>query len=158
MFPSHDQQKVRNKLVHKLSELIYQRTSDGLRRKSIVTCSKWAQEYRVMGGTYPGPWNHEHFPWLKEIMDDESEESVIMKCAQSGFTEAMLNLCLYSMDMKALSCLYILPNKTPDATDFAAARFGAALDLSPHISNIFSDVNNNNLKRAGSACLYTSGS
>ena len=60
--------------------------------------------------------------------------------------------------MRQESVLYLLPTKTPDATDFSAVRFDRALEMSPHLENIFSDVKNVGTKRAGSAVLYIRGS
>lgn len=60
--------------------------------------------------------------------------------------------------MRQESVLYLLPTKTPDATDFSATRFDPALELSPHLSKMFSDVKNVGTKRAGSAVLYIRGS
>jgi hypothetical protein len=57
-----------------------------------------------------------------------------------------------------MSCLYVLPASTPDASDFSASRFDPALELSPHLSNMFSDVKNVGHKRAGSANLFIRGS
>jgi hypothetical protein len=90
--------------------------------------------------------------------DADDHYCVGQKGAQLGYTETVLDRVLYSIDMKRLSCLYVLPNKTPDASDFSSSRFDAALDLSPHITNMFSDVRNVGHKRAGSANLFIRGS
>ncbi len=60
--------------------------------------------------------------------------------------------------MRQESVLYLLPTKTPDATDFSSTRFDPALEMSPHLENMFSDVKNVGTKRAGSAVLYIRGS
>ena len=44
------------------------------------------------------------------------------------------------------------------ATDFSTSRFDPALELSPHLNNLFSDVKNVGHKRAGSANLFVRGS
>ena len=131
----------------------------GLQRQSIVTASEWACKYRKMGGkSFPGAWSFKYHPWLKDMHDSNAVTNVGMKAAQMGFTEAMLNLVFFQMDMFASDCLYILPSKTPDASDFSAARFDSALQLSPHINNMFSNVKNVGHKKAGSANLYIRGS
>lgn len=134
------------------------RVASGLQRKSITRPSRWACTCRVMGEPYPGAWSFTHHPWLKEMHDSEAEMNVGQKSAQMGFTEAVLNLTFYHIDVKCVDCLYVLPSKHPDATDFSSGRFDRALELSPHLSTIFSDVKNVGHKRAGTANMYIRGS
>lgn len=142
-------------LSHDLGMLIAERVAAGLKRKSIVTPSKWAENYRVMPS---GPWTFKYHPWTRVMHDSTAELNVGMKAAQMGFTETVLNLTFYNMDVKSRDCLYVLPAKTPDASNFSAARFDSALELSPHLANMFSQVKNVGHKRAGSANLYIRGS
>lgn len=111
-----------------------------------------------MAGSFPGKFNFDHYPWLRKMHDVEGELNIGQKAAQLGYTELLLNLVFYHIDILGQDCLYILPTKTPDATDFSASRFDAALELSPHLQNLFSDVKNVGHKRAGSANLYVRGS
>lgn len=113
---------------------------------------------RVMSKPYPGPWTFRYHPWLKEMHDSEAEMNVGQKAAQLGFTEAVLNITFKTIDVDRTDCLYVLPAKTPDASDFSASRFDAALELSPHLLNLFSDVKNVGHKRAGTTNLYIRGS
>jgi len=62
------------------------------------------------------------------------------------------------MDVRRTDCLYVLPNKTPDAGDFSASRFDVLLELSDHLKKMFSDVKNVGHKRAGPTSLYIRGS
>ncbi len=87
----------------------------------------------------------------------EYEVNVGQKAAQMGFTETVLNIVLYYIDIHNVDCLYVLPSKTPDASDFSAARFDTALELSPHLRSMFSDVRNVGHKRAGNTNLYIRG-
>lgn len=149
--------------MHKLLKLFSQEVTNGLRRRSITTCSKWAESCRIMppikGIQFaPSPWSFKYYPWLKEMHDCEAELIVGQKSAQMGFTEWALNTSLYSIDIKRTDVLYILPAKSPDAKDFSASRFDGALELSPHLSNLFSDVKNIGHKRAGSTNFYLRGS
>lgn len=130
----------------------------GLNRKSIQTCSKWAETYRVMGAPYPGLWSFKHHPWLREMHDSKAELNVGQKAAQMGFTETVLNISLFNIDVLRESVMYILPSKIPDAADFSSARFDVALELSEHLANLFTDSKNIGHKRAGSANLYIRGS
>lgn len=130
----------------------------GLERKAVTSCSKWAQLYRIMGQPVPGPYSFTYHPWCKDMHDCEEETMVGMKAAQMGYTEVALNKTFYAMDILGQSVLYILPSSHPDAGDFSSSRFDPAVELSPHISSMFSDVKNVGHKRAGSASLYIRGS
>lgn len=111
-----------------------------------------------MGKPYPGPWTFNHHPWLREIHDADCEEVVGRKAAQMGFTECAINKTFYAIDVKGESVLYLLPASKPDAHDFSTSRFDPALELSPHLSNLFSDTKNIGHKRAGTANLFIRGS
>lgn len=143
---------------HDLGQLFVQRIASGLKRKSISTPSQWALQYRIMGGTFPGPWTFKYHPWLKEMHDTIAEHNCGQKCAQVGYSETMLNTVFYTMDVEGVDALYVLPNKSPDAKDFSASRFDPALELSPYLRKMFSDVKNVGHKRAGSANLFVRGS
>ena len=144
--------------MNALSRLLTERLVSGLQRKSVVTPSKWAETYRVMGSPYPGPWTFKRHPWLRGMHDSEADYNVGQKAAQMGFTETVLNVCFYYIDIYSIDCLYILPAKTPDASDFSAARFDPAIEASPHLKQLFSDVKNVGHKRAGTTNLYLRGS
>jgi|2_EtaG_2_1085320.scaffolds.fasta_scaffold00029_12 hypothetical protein len=140
-----------------LQEEIAAKISAGLQRRTVKSCSKWAEKYRVMGKPFPGTWSFDHHPWLLEMHDTQAEKTVGQKAAQMGYTEWAMNLTFYNMDVNSFDCLYILPT-SDDAGDFSAGRFDPALELSPHLRGFFSDVNNVRLKRAGSNTLYVRGS
>lgn len=129
----------------------------GLKRRTLTKCSKWAQACVVMGKPFPGPLNFRHHPWSKDMHDSEATWTVGQKAAQMGYSTVLLHRTLYEIDVKRQNCLYLLPTKTPDATDFTVTRFDPALELSPYLKNLFSDVNNVSVKRAGSANLYVRG-
>ena len=80
------------------------------------------------------------------------------KAAQMGFTEWALNRSLFTIDVVGVDVLYVLPAKTPDASDFSAARFDPAIEASPYLTNLFNDVKNVGHKRAGNRSLYIRGS
>lgn len=144
--------------MHKLKRLLAERLAVGLKRSSITSCSRWAENYRIMDRPFPGKWTFIHHPWLREMHDSIAERNVGQKSAQMGYTETALNIVFYSIDVLRIDCLYILPAKTPDAGDFSAARFDPALELSPHLETLFSDVKNVGHKRAGTTNLYIRGS
>ncbi len=129
----------------------------GLRRKTLTKCSRWAENCVIMGGSFPGPIGWDNYPWLKEMHDAESEWVIGQKSAQMGYSISAMNRTFFHMDVHHRSCLYLLPTKTPDASDFSSTRFDPQLELSPHLSKMFSDVKNVGTKRAGSATLYIRG-
>lgn len=131
------------------------RISSGLNRLAVTTPSKWAETYRMMP---EGLWNFSKHPWLREMHDSQAEKNVGQKAAQMGYTETLLNLAFFTIDVLARDVLYVLPNSSPNASDFSSGRFDPALELSPHLKTLFSDVHNIGHKRAGSANLYVRGS
>lgn len=140
--------------INNLRSAFLERMAAGLQRKSITSCSQWAKLYRVLKD---GPWSFKYHPWLLEPHDSQCELHVVQKGAQLGFTELLLNVSLYTVDVKGTDVLYVLPNKTPDAGDFSTARFNPALELSPYLSKLFSS-NNQGHKRGGVNNLYIRGS
>ena len=137
-----------------LKEMLAERIATGLKRKSITSCSRWAENYRFIKGI---PWRFRRHPWLREMHDCDSNLVVGQKAAQMGFTEWALNTCFYEIDIHGHDVLYVLPSKD-DASDFSSGRFDPALESSPHLKNLFSDVSNVGHKRAGQSNLYVRGS
>jgi hypothetical protein len=90
--------------------------------------------------------------------DSEAYKNVGQKSAQGGFTEVCIDRTFFMIDIRRTDCLYVLPNKSPDASDFSTSRFGAALELSSHLKQLFNDVQNVGHKRAGATNLYIRGS
>jgi hypothetical protein len=111
-----------------------------------------------MGQPFPGLMNFDHHPWAREMHDCDAEFMVGQKGAQLGYTEVALNKTFYNIDILGNSVLYVLPAATPGASNFSTSRFDPALELSPHLQNLFSDVKNIGHKRAGSANLFIRGS
>lgn len=142
----------------KLREQLLETIASGLKRKTLTKCSKWTEEYIVVGGEFPGPFRFKYYPWQKEMHDSEARRNVGQKAAQMGYTTAVMNRTFYNIDIKHKSVLYLLPTKTPDATDFSSTKFDPLLELSDHLAKMFSDVRNVHTKRAGSAILYIRGS
>jgi len=127
-------------------------------RSSVTKASEWACKYRVMPKPFPGPWNFKHHPWTREMHDAQDELIVGMKAAQMGYTEAAINRSFFALDVLQENVLYVFPSASPDAKDFTASRFNPALELSPHLQQLFSDVQNIGHKRAGSANFFIRGS
>lgn len=138
-----------------IDKILVERIISGLRRTAVKKPSKWAETYRQMKD---GMWRFDRHPWLKGMHDSEKEYNVGQKAAQMGYTETLLNLVFYGIDIKCMDCLYVLPNKNPDASDFSATRFGPALAMSPHLQNLFTNTDNVGVKSTGTASLYVRGS
>jgi hypothetical protein len=143
---------------HALAQLFMQRIASGLKRRSVQSCSRWAEQYRMMGKPFPGPWTFKYHPWLRAMHDCKSRVMVGQKCAQVGYTETALNKTFFNIDILGNSVLYVLPTTTPGASNFSASRFDPALSASPHIQSLFSDVKNIGHKRSGTANLFIRGS
>ncbi len=143
--------------MNELQLLFAQTVFKGCQRKSIVRCSDWAQQYRIMGQPFPGPARFDMLPWSRGMHDCDAEMWVGQKSAQAGYTETALDRCLFSIDIKGQSVLYVLPT-ADHASDFSSSRFDVALEMSPHLQTIFSNTKNVGHKRAGSASLFVRGS
>lgn len=145
-------------MSHDLMQLMAERISAGLRRKSLTSCSRWTENCRVMGRPFPGPWSFKYHPWSREMHDSNAEVNVGQKSAQAAFTETALNRTFFNIDVRRIDCLYVLPAATPDAHDFSSARFNPALESSEHLKKMFSEVDNIGHKRSGNVNLYIRGS
>lgn len=147
-----------------LKQAFMERLNAGLMRHAVKDAAKWAETYRVMatkeanGIIKTEPWSFKYHPWLKGMHNSTEQRNVGQKAAQMGFTETLLNLAFYSIDVLGRDVLYVLPNKNPECGDFSSGRFDAARAISPHLMNLFSDTDNIGHKRAGHANFYIRGS
>jgi hypothetical protein len=107
-----------------------------------------------MGKPFPGPWTYKFHPWTRAMSDSKSEANCSQKGAQLSVTEALLNITLFTIDVKRINCLYVLPSFRPDVLDFSSSRFDAALKMSPALRDLFSDVKNTGHKMSGHVSLY----
>jgi phage terminase large subunit GpA-like protein len=86
--------------------LIRRARAAGLRPDTQLLVSEWADAHRRLpkkSSAEPGPWRTDRTPYLREIMDcmsstSEVEEVVLMKAAQVGGSEAILNTLGYVVD------------------------------------------------------------
>ncbi len=91
----------------------------GVTPPKLVSVDEWAAEKRIVPNysPEPGKWRNERTPYLKQIMYELSpqsptEEVVVIKGTQLGFTEVGINTILYYMDLHPCPMMMILPNKT----------------------------------------------
>jgi phage terminase large subunit GpA-like protein len=90
---------------------------DGLRPIPRLSVSDWADKFRYLSPTAsaePGLWRTDRTPYLKEILDrlsanDITQEIVVMKGAQLGFTEAGNNWIGYIVDIAPAPTLMVMP-------------------------------------------------
>ena len=143
--------------MHQLQEVFSNLIKTGLDRKSATSPAKWACLYRVLGGEASGPWTFDKFPWLIDMHNSVAPMNIGKKAAQMGFTETVLNLTFYRLDMLNQDCLYILPTAKPAASNFSSSRVDSAVMLSEHLTDLFSNIKNSQHKRAGSADLFIRG-
>lgn len=129
----------------------------GLRDKTLTTCSKWASASVVLGKPFPGPLGYKYHPWTQGMMDSTASFNSGQKSAQMGYSIACLMWSLFQIAHHKESVMYLLPSKTPGATNFSATRFDPLLESSPKLASLFSDVKNVTIKRAGLATLYMLG-
>lgn len=121
-----------------------------LLEKGALLPSEWAERHRVLK---TGPWRWDGYEYLRALHDDMHPQIVIAKGAQIGITETMLNRTLYFLDVKRFDSLYVFPTDD-DVTQFSAARFDPALEMSAYLRELFSDVKNVHHKRAGAVNMY----
>jgi phage terminase large subunit GpA-like protein len=99
-----------------------------------LSVSEYAENYRSLplGTPFPGPWDNDRTPYLREMMDDMGPQSIIqeeycLKGHQIGFTAAAENIILYWMDLNPTTILYV--SATDDLLkDWVNKRLEAAID------------------------------
>lgn len=125
----------------------------------------WATAYRIMPDgrpyeildptrTYYQPYLYEPYKVLGEL--PTGGRVVVMKSAQTGWTETALNATFWFMDTKGEGVLYMLPTDGI-LGDFAQARINKAIKLSPELRRAFTDVDNVHIKVGYGQALYLRG-
>ncbi len=131
--------------------------TEGLKSKTLTSCSRWAENRRVMGAPFSGNYSYLRHPWCREIHDSQAAWTIAMKAAQLGVTETGINRAFFTLDQLKRDVLYVLPTSL-NASDFSKARFSTALKLSPYLKDLFVDTNTVGLKSTGTNVLYIRGS
>jgi len=100
------------------------------------------------------------YPFLKDIYFALGvggvKHVIIMKCRQIGCTELSINAALYAIDVFGMNVIYTLPGQQ-ELRDFSGARFGRVVKSSPRIKDMFTSIDNLDLKVGKSASLYFRG-
>lgn len=116
---------------------------DGIIPPEEVLLWEWADKYRVLpqvSSSEHGPWRTSRFPYLKEPMYELSPQSpskhiVIMKGAQTGFTEIALNWMFCTIHRYPAPLLYV--QKTIEAVEkFSKQRFAPSIEVMPCMTDI----------------------
>jgi phage terminase large subunit GpA-like protein len=108
------------------------------RPPSRLTVSEWADRYRILpeGSAAAGRWRTGSAPYLREMMDVCSdidvERVVVMKGAQVGFSEVLLNILAYYIDQDPSLILFVQIS-TGEAEKFSKERIAPAIADSPRL-------------------------
>lgn len=114
---------------------------DGLRPDKQLSVTEWANTYRYLdrkAASMPGPYSVDVTPYLREIMDElgehsTTEEVIVMKGAQLGFTDAGLNWIGYTMHISP--CPFMMVQPTKDVAELVSkTRIQPMIDSSPELS------------------------
>jgi phage terminase large subunit GpA-like protein len=117
--------------------------ADGLTPPENLDLADYSDKYRILpqiSSSERGPWRTSRFPFLREIMHELSPASptqqiVVMKGAQLGFTEVALNWMFYTIDHSPSPMLYV--QKTIEAVErFSKQRFGPSCEEMTRINEI----------------------
>ena len=117
------------------------RTLETFRPPKKQTVSEWADQNRMLvseGSAEPGRWRTDRAPYQRELMDAFSQpgiwQIVIMASAQTGKSEAELNMMGYAIDNDPGPMLYIQPtDKT--AEDYSKRRIQPMINACPTLKD-----------------------
>jgi len=121
--------------------------------------SRWAEQVRIIPDLLtkqPGPYSLAACPWIRDFLDDFAEEIDVSKGAQLAFTDGALTKGLHAIACFQRSVAYFFPDAA-GASEFSAARFDPAIEFSPRLKELFTDVSNVGHKRARFANLWVRG-
>lgn len=130
------------KTVGDAREWLLARLYEALAPPARISVSEHATKFRILPDdeAEPGNWKNERTPYLIEIMDrlgpyDDCRELVLMKGAQLGGTEAILNALLYWIEHAPGRILCILPGED-EAKTFSRERLQKMIDNTPALQNL----------------------
>lgn len=116
---------------------------DRLRPRDNLSVSQWCDRYRYLDSKFtaePGRWDTARVPYMREILDafaDPTVGSIVwLKCARVGGTEFLNNALAYSVDMRPMPILYVLPKETDVRDEFSGrirSIFTNSEELTKHI-------------------------
>lgn len=110
----------------------------GLRQRSRLSVSEWADRERVLPDTAaePGRWRTSRAPYLRGIMDACSDPRIervaVMKAAQVGYSEAILNVLGYFIDQDPAPIL-LVQISVGEAAKFSKERIAPLIESCPSL-------------------------
>lgn len=115
--------------------------ADGIRPDAVLTVSAWADKYRKLekkSSAEPGQWRTARTPYLREIQDCLSSNSgvkefALMKAAQIGGTEGILNAMGYMIDHAPGPMMVVQPT-VELAKRFSKQRVESLIRSTPRLS------------------------
>lgn len=146
--------------VWQASDPLFQRHMERLRSsltaQSHDTVCQFIETHTFMRGK---PFSFEGHEYQRKILEDKSQNKVIIKCAQIGISEMSARMALaYSVLVNGFSTIYTLPAASA-AANFMKTRIDPVVDSSPYLSEMVnSAVDNSLVKRFGrDSYLYLKG-
>lgn len=106
---------------------------------SRMRVSEWADKYRILPETsaMPGPWRTNRTPYLRKLMDCASDPRIrrltLIKPAQIGFSEMLLNVMGYFMDQDPTTILMVQIS-SGEAKKFSKERVQPMIETVPTIA------------------------
>ena len=119
----------------------------GIRPEPHLTVSEWADKFRRLpqkSSAEPGPWRTARTPYLREVMDclsatSDVQEVVLMKGAQVGGTEAILNYLGYLIDHSPGPAMIVQPT-VDTAKRFSRQRVDPLINDTPQLAGRVAEV------------------
>lgn len=133
--------KIRNAIVYQRNKSpMYKAFARALAPKPPLTVAQWSDQSRILpeiSAHEAGLWRTERFPFLRRIMnllspDDLTQQIVVMKGAQLGFTECSLNWMFYTIDYSPAPMLYVQKTLV-DMDVFVKQRFDPSISEMPDL-------------------------
>ena len=106
-----------------------------------MSVAEWAARRRKISADstspYPGDWAHERTPHLVEVMEALSPQHpatdvYVRKSAQTGFTEAALNVVGHGIEARPTKMLYLLPTRD-EAQKFNRLKLEPMISATPSL-------------------------
>ncbi len=112
-----------------------------------LSVSQWADHYRILSREScadPGPWSTDRVPYLREIMDAMSDPRiqrvVVMKSAQVGYTEGVVNNTLaYYIDQDPSPILVVQPT-LEEAEKYSKEKLAPMIRDTPRLASKVAEV------------------
>lgn len=122
----------------KLQAAVQRLRRERFRPAPTLSVSQWADTYRMLpeGQAEPGKWRTSRVPYLREVMDTASdpdiERACVMKAAQVGYSEALLNVLGYFIDQDPAPML-LVQISVGEAAKFSKERVAPTIASTPRL-------------------------